>query len=460
MDSSYVTQFDSASCMLYALGYCLKGKGYAGEAGVSRLPPIVARLVNVLPVWARKKLYIGGGMFEAIPPDCLSRVRAEVISRWVTEQYPERPYPAVMIGSSNGAAIHLCAALGIPWLPQTVLVSARRKMDPDELKDDLAWGTSHIRGLLEANPDLQAHQMHDPLQDRLMVSRMAYFRLKRLRLGQEYRRFIQARLAEGGTMILLECQYSWPVKQVGERHVFQVGGLGGIEASEYVQGSARIEQFLERQQSSRRRWDVAEPDADMPEAEWGFLPPLGDDVEHLARERGYRLRRLVFRHPEDLSAFVADVHWWWYQQHGLPSRRLLAECFGLVEPWWALQARCVPFWLAFNAEPSAHALEQFLEEREPFDDMFLSLISNGVNSIGLASMDRWRLLLNRARNAGNVIGINEKKYPMDIGSFMSYDDELKAAFKGVATHDVPQINIKDLERFLAQHDGRYPLTWG
>ena len=33
MDSSYVTQFDSTSCMLHALGYCLNGKGYAGEAG-------------------------------------------------------------------------------------------------------------------------------------------------------------------------------------------------------------------------------------------------------------------------------------------------------------------------------------------------------------------------------------------------------------------------------------------
>ncbi len=462
MESSrYVTQFDSASCMLYALGYCLKGKSYAGEAGVSRLPPLAANVINALPGWLRKKIYIGSGMWEAIPPAQLKQVRAEAISRWVIEQYPERTYPAMMIGSSNGAAIHLCAALGIPWLPQTVLVAARRKMDPDELKDDLLWGKAHIGGLLEANPELQAHQMHDPLQDRLMVSRMAYFRLKRLRLGEEYQRFIQARLASGGTLILLECQYSWPVKRVGERHVFQVGGLGGIEALEYIRGSAQVEQFLQRQRSSRKRWDVTEPDTTMPEAEWGFLLPLNEDVIRVAREQRYSVRRLVFQHPEDLSTFVADFHAWWYDQHGpISPRRLLAECFGLVEPWWTLKSRCVPFWLAFNAEPSARALEHFLDSRLPFENIFLSLISNGVESIGLASMGRWRLLLNRAHTSGKVIGIHEAKYPLDIGSFISYDDELKAALQPYAIHQTPPASLADLERFLAQHGGQYPLTWG
>jgi hypothetical protein len=454
----YVTQFDSASCMLYALAHYLHGRAFTGQEGVSRLPPIYANLVNALPVRLRKGLYIAGGVWEAIPVSALRHVQSEGIAAWVTRQYPVRRYPAMLLGSSNGAATHLAAMLGAPWLPQTVLVASRRRMHPDEMKQDLRWGMRHIRPVLDANPDLQAHQMHDPLQDRLMVSRMAYFRMKRLRLGRKYRRFIEAQLAPGGTLIIVDCKFAWPVKRAGERHVFQVGGLGGIEAWEYLKGSPRIAEFLKREGSSYTRWETDEPDADMPEAEWGFVPELAGDIKRLADERGYRVVRLSFEHPEAISEFVADFHWDWYRKHGTTSRQLMAECFGLVEPWWALRTRTVPLWLAFNAEPSAQRLEAYLAAREPFDQVFLSLISNGVKSIGLASMERWQTLIQRARKDGKVIGIHESKYPMDIGSFVSYDDELKAALEPGLGDEPPRATLDDAEAFLSRSAGTYRVS--
>ena len=51
----------------------------------------------------------------------------------MARQYPRRQYPAVVVGSANGAAVHLWAALGIPWLPQTFLVPiARSGVHPDD----------------------------------------------------------------------------------------------------------------------------------------------------------------------------------------------------------------------------------------------------------------------------------------------------------------------------------------
>jgi hypothetical protein len=41
--------------------------------------------------------------------------------------------------------------------------------------------------VLERNPELELHHMHDPVQDRLMVRRMSYFRLKTLSLSETYR---------------------------------------------------------------------------------------------------------------------------------------------------------------------------------------------------------------------------------------------------------------------------------
>ncbi|HEX2237037.1 MAG TPA: hypothetical protein VHJ19_01455 [Gammaproteobacteria bacterium] len=80
------------------------------------------------------------------------------------------------IGSSNGALVHLCAALGIPWLPQTFLVPvARLNVRPDEPNAGAAWAEQPAPTFLARNPKVQLHHMHDPNQDHLMIQRPAYF---------------------------------------------------------------------------------------------------------------------------------------------------------------------------------------------------------------------------------------------------------------------------------------------
>ena len=94
-------------------------------------------------------------------------MRAEEIARWASDLYPRRTYPALAIGSSNGALVHLYAALGIPWLPQTILIPVRQNVaGPDQPKEAMAFGAEHAPRLLAANPELQLHHMHDPNQDR------------------------------------------------------------------------------------------------------------------------------------------------------------------------------------------------------------------------------------------------------------------------------------------------------
>ena len=117
-----------------------------------------------------------------MPTAKLGQVRAEELARWAVDQYPRRPYPAVALGSASGAIVHLSAALGIPWLPQTVLIPVRREwVDPDDARRAMAAGVEPARALLAANPELQVHHMHGPNHDRLMIPRMAHFRAKRLR---------------------------------------------------------------------------------------------------------------------------------------------------------------------------------------------------------------------------------------------------------------------------------------
>ena len=453
----YIANFDSASAMLRALGRFLEGKDFPGLGIQPTLEPL-APAVNALPRRARELLYIWSGWREAIPTEQLGAVRAEEIARWVVSQYPRRRYPAAMIGSSNGAAIHLCAALGIPWVPQTFLVPVRHPgLDPDDPGRDLEWAREPARALLEANPELQLHHMHDANQDRLMIQRMTYFRVKRLRLGETFERFLEESLTPGATLFLLECELRWPTTRVAERHIFQPGALGGLTPAEYLRGSERVADYLRRYGPDRRRWDSPAPDAEQPEAEWGFEPALRADVEELARRRGYRLRRIVFEQPEDLSPLVADLYRWWYAQRRLHPSRLLVESFILMEPFWTLRIGAVPFWMVFNKEPSAEALERYLDAAGPFDDIGLMLFSHGVDSVGLVPIERWRAILGRARRRGGFVGVDQRRYPRDFGTFVRYYTDLK---KIAARYPRPgPLALAQLDAFLDQAGHRYPVHW-
>src|SRR5215208_5729567 len=304
--------------MLRALGNYLRGEDFPMIGSMPRsVEPLMKALVavvNGLPRRVREEVYTWSGRSEAVPPKRLEQVRAEDISRWVVSHYPRRRYPAAVIGSSNGALVHLCAALGIPWLPQTFLIPVRRNMDPDEPVQELEWGRGAARSLLAVNPELELHQMFDPNQDRLMARRMAYFRVKRLRLGKTYEQFLEENLEEGATLLVAECGLKWPTTQVGERHVFQFGALGGARPDEFLHGSERVEDYLAGYGSHRKRWNPPEPDGERPEAEWGFEPILREDIERFAREKGYRMRRVVFEEPEDLSPLVAELYRRWYEE--------------------------------------------------------------------------------------------------------------------------------------------------
>ena len=460
--AQYIANFDSEAAMLRALGNYLHSEDFPMTGAVSPsieplMKPLVAA-VNALPRRVREEVYTWSGRSEAVPPKKLGQVRAEDVSRWVVSHYPRRRYPATVIGSSNGALVHLCAALGIPWLPQTFLVPVRRSgVHPDEPAEELEWGREPARTLLAANRELELHHMFDPNQDRLMARRMAYFRVKRQRLGKMYERFLEENLSEGATLFVAECGLKWPTTRVGERHVFQFGALGGATPEEFLRGGEQVEDYLARYGSHRRRWDPPEPDDERPEAEWGFEPALREDVERFARERGYRVRRIVYDQPEDVSPLVADLYRQWYEERGLPANRLLAESFILMEPWWTLRTGSVPFWMVFNMEPSAEALERYLDGTKPYDHIHLTLFSHGVDSIGLASIERWRSILLRARKHGAFVGVDERRFPRDFAVFVRYHADLK---KVPARYPMPgSLPLAWLDVFLSRMGDRYSVRW-
>lgn len=453
----YVANFDSATAMLQCLAHFLHGKDFP-MLGVlplwmAPLMKLVGATVNALPRRLQEWIYIFSGAMEALPVRRLREASTDRIAQWLVDLYPRRRYPAIMLGSSNGALMHLCALFGIPWLPQTCLVPVRRRgVHPDDARAELAWAREPAELFLKVNPDVQLHHLCDPNQDRLMIQQMSYFRFKRLRLGAAYERFIEESLEPGATLFIVDCRLRWPTTRIGPRHVFQFGALGGATPQEYFAGSPSVEHYLARYGSHRRRWDPPVADGESPEAEWGLEPALINDIERFAERHRYRLRRIVFTEPEDMSPLVADLYDWSYRQRGIAERRLVAESFIVMEPYWVLRTGTVPFWMVFNMEPSAHAFESYLHGRAAFDEIGIMLFSHGVESAGLASIERWRAL-------GSLVGVDPDAYPRDFAVFVRYSFALRQHFRARYPIPVP-LPLAELDRFLSERVGRYRVSWG
>ncbi|WP_135467196.1 hypothetical protein [Crenalkalicoccus roseus] len=454
MPPGYIANFDSGSAMLRATARFLKGKDIPA-LGLPRPLKRVVPLANLLPRRAREALYAVGGVGEAILERNTDNVDSEALARWATGLYPQRPYPAVVVGSASGALVHLCCALGLPWLPQTLFIPVRQtEVHPDDAKEGLESGLEPGRRLLAHNPDLQLHHMHDPNQDRLMLHLMTYFRVKRLRLGPAYEAFLQRVLPPGGTIIVSDCRRRFPVTRLSDRHVFQFGALGGATPEEFLHGGPRVEEYLARYGSHRRRWDPPAPTEEAPEAEWGFEPRLGEDIERFAAAHGYRVARIVFDEPEDPSPLVAELYRWWYRERRIPASRLLIESFILLDPLLALRTGSAPFWMKFNMEPSAEAAERYLRAAEPFDEINLTLFAHGVECVGLPPIGRWRRLLGHARRAGRFLGVDEREYPRDFAVLTRFHDALERL---PARYPIPgPLGIGRFLDFLDRHGHRFP----
>jgi len=415
-----IARFDSAAGMVQALSASLRGERYTSPSqspALDRLMPAIGWLPKRPREWA----YSIGGMSEGISTRRAARLDVEKIGEWLVSQYPDVTYPAMFVGSSNGALMHLAAALSVPWLPQTFLCPVRAPFsDPDDARRGFDEGRRIADAFLASDERIAVHQMQDPNQDRLMLASMRYFRLKYRALPLAYREFLLRQLPPGGTLYVNVCTRSWPVTRTSERSVFQFGATGGATEDEYLHGGPRVRDLLARYHSRWDRWHPPEPNAIVPEAEWGFDVALADDLARLARERNWRIVELRYREPEALSFVTARIIRQWYRDAGIDATRVVVDSFLLMDLLTTMRLHALPFWLLFGVEPSADALHRFLDEEGPFDAIDLMLFSHGTESIGLANIARWRALLARARREGRFVGVDTRRYPRDFATFARF----------------------------------------
>jgi hypothetical protein len=353
-------------------------------------------------------VYARVGAAEGIPAGRLGDVDLATVAAWLTAQLPSMPYPAVLIGSSNGALTHLAAAMQVPWLPGTVLLPVARRHDPHDVDAALQFGRRTASPLLDRNPDVVLHHMHDQVQDELMAAEMAYFRLKWRRLPHAYRRFLQTSLQPGAPVVLVEDTSTWPVVRISERHVFQPGAQGGIRPEDYL-GRPR----------------TPTPDDVAPEAEWGAEPGLTNAVATWCAANNHPLIRIRYHGPQAVSAPVADTFDVWYTARDEDQRRLVVPCFILADPWQTLTTASVPFWTFFAVQPALESLQRYLQSRnEPYHEAHLMLFQHGADSAGIARPDQWATILRQHGAKVDFLGLDPQRFPHDIAFMTRYGPNL------------------------------------
>ncbi|CAA9413882.1 MAG: hypothetical protein AVDCRST_MAG75-2967 [uncultured Propionibacteriaceae bacterium] len=402
-----VASFDSASAFLTSLARALQDQDFP-HLGQSRLKVPLVYASRVLPEPVRRRVYAIASGREGVDPDRLGSIDLDQVAEWIIEKYPADRFPAVLLGSSNGALTHLAAACHVPWLPQTVLVPVRRpNADPEDVRGALRFGKQHGPALLDANPDIALHQMHDANQDALSASQMAYFRVKWQRLPTAYERFLDDRLLPGAPIVVVRDKSTWPVTRVANRHVFQVGAQGGMAAEDYLQEPV-----------------APGPDEVAAEAEWGFAEALLVSVQEWARDHGHPVIEIRYAHPQDPAAAVAETIRHWLRRSGEAAERLLVSSFVIHDPWRTIATASVPFWTFFPVRSAAQDLSDYLD-RAAYDEIDVMLFSHGTRSRGLAQVSTWQELAGRARVRGRLLGVDPDAFPADFTTFARYATALR-----------------------------------
>jgi hypothetical protein len=445
LHSVFSVGLDPASGFVASLANALKGRETPGLAPSSE--PF-STIVKALPEKVRHMLFSRSARMTGIATDDIGQLKAEDFARAVIDMYPARKYPAIMIGSASGAMIHLAAAMGIPFLPQTFTIPVARPsyLPVDEPKRNMEWALEPGETFLQNNADFKLHHIFDPVHNRSDLQNSSFFKIKMQRLVLEYERFIAQNLEKGGTIIISDCTRQWPVSMINDRFVFQFGAPGSASEEDYFSGSGQVSQYLERNNSHVRNWDAPVSDGEQAEAEWGFDYTLLSDIESVSFINGFKTFKISFEDPEHPSPFVAELYRWWYQQKGVIVNRLVAENYIVHEPYWNLRTGSVPFWLKSDSSSSAQWLGEYLGKTKPYDEIFMMLHSEGMNTLNAASKERWNEILQKAEKKHDYIGQEEEGFQAGTKSFMLSNSDLKKKILSRYSFSIP-LSIDQLLEF-------------
>jgi len=417
---------------------------------LGRAAQLLSRLGPDLNAWLVNRVLSTGGTAHEVA----DRITTAHLARHALSFYEglEGPYEALILGAPNGGVAHLATALHVPFLSQHFLTSFRDHKHADDIETYQAHGTALAQRVLARNPDVAIINHYDPLHDRFLVRWVNHIRYKLLDLPQTYQRAIRRWLVPGGTIILVDCQYPWRQYRVGERHTFQVGGLGGVSDEEFLTGRPEIAAMQRREGSpfagrSRRGWRLDLPLETQPESEWGTLAEFRQACQSFAEANGYRFLSLTGDSPEYYSTVAFQAHQAVLRKEGREPQGTFVDCFTQVNPLAMRLSSLLPLWLPFNCTDSLSFLKRMVPLLPKGGPVLFALVPNFSRSFDTVKVDAWLEAMSGFEV--HLLGINPRHYPADLAALFRFTPAVE---RWCASHRAPvqaRLSLDELQEIAA-----------
>ncbi|WP_305784429.1 hypothetical protein [Symbioplanes lichenis] len=344
---------------------------------------------------------------DALPADAVDQLDAEGVAAWIVGRCPEPVYPAAVLGSPHGSAVHLAAALGAPWLPSGFTISVPYPSGaPEDARTACEHGAELSRRIIASNPGVTVRQVHDPVLTGPLCGTTLTLHVRWHRVPDAYRAFLGDRLAPGGRVLLLRDLRSWPTAEPVPGHTFQAGSpVTGWRPEDYTETNRGFLRLLTA--LGARRWTAPAHDLAVRYAE-----PAGDPgLENALRASGIPSHRVLYPRPAALSAFVADLYRSWLATTGAGTHCVVGSA-GLLDPGAVLAAGAVPYWCESAARPAVEAAEAWLAGSLPFDTVSVLPQPPGVGCDAYAPAATWRSVAGFARTQARLDRLATSRYPL------------------------------------------------
>ncbi len=436
-----VVAFDSGTRVVREIAEALTGTGRSILESYPRGSKIFLGLISLLPERARITA-IEWGMRHSLGHAAgrADEVSIATLAEWCVSQYPgtER-YPAIVLGSPNGAVAHIASLLGAPFLTTSFGLAFRHPLEGSNLDmslpidpDDLAGYQRTCRVVAErivagnAGSGYEIICHYDPIHDRSIVQTVAFIRIKLRDLPACYRVFIRDRLASNGALLLIDCGYSWPQFALGDRTFLQIGGLGAIAPTEYLE-----------------RWSIDAPREIRRESEWGCPESFAVAVGLYAETNDIRLVTISRDHPAEYSLLAYDAY---RACDEVRSDAILIDCFNHQNPNTNITAGIPGLWLPFNTADGVALVERALQDKT-FDTIYFAPLPSFARSPDTVSLDVWAELL-VSHGALEWMGVRPDMYPADpLAPYRLVHD--MASLRAASERAMPlRLSIEEFEALL------------
>lgn len=435
-----ISREDSSAVTVRSVAAALQGE-FVDVWNISTLQQRALRLVTLGGKRAAIKAVERVIASFGVDPIWARRITTDDLASWAVSLYDDvaGPWDTIIIGAPNGGVAHLATALGVPFLPQHFATNFRGAAPLDDVQAYQAEGAELATRVLRRNSDMAVINHYDPLHDRFQMKYMNRLRYKLLELPEAYQAFIYQNLKPGGTIIFVDCRYPWPIYLIGERHWFQVGGLGALDGRQFIEGEHPQIAALQAAAGSPPvgNWGLKGALAfDMSESKWGTLPPLHERVALFARENAYEFVSLEGAHPEYFAYLAFRVWQRLIQRSDLEPQGILLETATQVAPTATRLASLLPIWMPATCARGVEFLRRTLRDLGPGQLKQLPLVwlamPDFAETFEVLPWATWMEAFNGAQVL--PMGMDERLYPADPTALYGAREALMA---WVAEHPAP-----------------------